>query len=134
VHVFPLQNFGVGNVQIKIGSTRDTITFPVDFIATVEPTSVNDGEINPEKYQLLQNYPNPFNPSTKISFSLPERGFVNLTVYNSIGQKIKTLISRTLEAGRHTVNFNAEGLTAGIYFYKIETVGFVSTRKMILLK
>jgi len=133
-HVFPLENYGTGNVQIKIGSTQDTGSFIVDFIATVEPTSVDDIFYKPDDYQLLQNYPNPFNPSTKITFDLPKKEHVTVTIYNSIGQKVKTLLNRTLDFGRHIVDFNAEGLTAGVYFYRVTTPGFVSTKKMILLK
>jgi hypothetical protein len=125
---------GQGNVQVKIGSTKDSTKFLVDITAIVEPTSVNNMFYKPEKFQLLQNYPNPFNPSTSITFDLPGREFVTVNIYNSIGQKIKTLVNQPLDYGRHKVDFNADGLTAGVYFYRIETDGFVSTKKMILLK
>ncbi len=134
VHVFPINNVGQGNIQIKIGSTRDTVNFPVDITATVEPTSVNALSLKPDKFQLLQNYPNPFNPSTRITFDLPKKEFVSVNVYNSIGQKVKTLLNQSLDSGRHSVDFNGENLTAGVYFYRIKTDGFVSTKKMILLK
>lgn len=86
------------------------------------------------QYSLTQNYPNPFNPATSISFTLPRSEMVKLTVYNLLGQKIKTLIDEFKEAGVHYVNFNAKDLNSGIYIYKIETVSFTQTRKMTLIK
>ncbi|MDT3694988.1 MAG: T9SS type A sorting domain-containing protein [Ignavibacterium sp.] len=86
------------------------------------------------QYNLTQNYPNPFNPSTSISFTLPRSEVVRLTVYNLLGQKIKTLIDEFKEAGVHYVNFEAKDLNSGIYIYTIETVSFTQTRKMTLIK
>jgi hypothetical protein len=98
-------------------------------------TDVNDvpGSV-PTAYALDQNFPNPFNPSTKINYSLPVEGFVTLDVYNSIGQKVATLVNETKTAGNYTVNFDASDLTSGIYFYKINAGSFTETKKMILLK
>jgi hypothetical protein len=88
----------------------------------------------PSAYALDQNFPNPFNPSTKINFSIPNEGFVTLDVYNSIGQKVATLVNETKTAGTYAVDFNASNLTSGIYFYKISSGNFTETKKMILLK
>lgn len=88
----------------------------------------------PDAYSLGQNYPNPFNPSTQINFALPSSGYVTLKVYNLIGQEVATLINGYMEAGSHYVNFNASGLTSGIYFYSINAGNFTSTKKMILMK
>ncbi|MBK7632137.1 MAG: T9SS type A sorting domain-containing protein [Ignavibacteriales bacterium] len=85
-------------------------------------------------YSLNQNYPNPFNPSTKINFTLPQSGFVKLTVYNLLGQQIKTLINEFKESGLHSINFNASDLNSGIYIYKLESNNFTQTRKMTLIK
>ena len=94
-----------------------------------------EGETNsPVDYALLQNYPNPFNPSTQIQFNLPEPRNVKLIVYNLIGQEIKTLVNGFKESGSHTINFDALGLNSGVYIYKIESNGFVQTRKMTLIK
>ena len=87
-----------------------------------------------EDYKLCQNYPNPFNPSTTISYSMPEKGFVKLDIYNSIGQKIETLVNKELQAGIHKVAWNAQNVPSGIYFYKINVNSFSQTNKMILLK
>lgn len=88
----------------------------------------------PEVYSLYQNYPNPFNPSTAIRFSIPEQTNVSLKIFNSIGQEVASLVNGELAAGNHEVNFNASKLSSGIYFYRIETPAFTSTKKMILIK
>ena len=88
----------------------------------------------PANFVLEQNHPNPFNPSTEIGFSLPQNRNVKITVYNSIGQKVATLINSELQAGNHKVNFDASKLTSGIYFYTMESGNFVQTKKLLLMK
>ncbi|OGU37225.1 MAG: hypothetical protein A2068_11150, partial [Ignavibacteria bacterium GWB2_35_6b] len=88
----------------------------------------------PEKAELAQNYPNPFNPSTTIKFSMPEADFANLTVYNSIGEKVAVLINENLEAGFYTYLFDGSKLASGAYVYKLEAAGRVITKKMLLVK
>lgn len=95
---------------------------------------VNEGEATPENYSLEQNYPNPFNPSTTIKFRIPENSFVSLKVYNVLGKEVATLVNEEKNAGIFEVNFNANNLSSGVYFYKLETGNFVKTNKMILLK
>ncbi|MBT8385788.1 MAG: T9SS type A sorting domain-containing protein [Ignavibacteria bacterium] len=85
-------------------------------------------------YLLQQNYPNPFNPSTTIKFSIPEKGNVKLMVYNILGEEIEILLNEVKEAGVHTINYNAQDLTSGIYFYKLDVNGFSRVMKMNLLK
>jgi len=85
-------------------------------------------------YNLDQNYPNPFNPVTQISFSIPQNEFVNLSVYNLIGEKVAELVNETLPAGKYDVKFNAGNLTSGIYFARIKTGNFNKLIKMTLLK
>ncbi len=85
-------------------------------------------------YQLQQNYPNPFNPSTQINYSIPKDGFVNLSVYNILGEKVMTLVDGYKNAGKYSVNLNAKGLASGIYIYKISSNKFAKTMKMNLLK
>jgi hypothetical protein len=94
-------------------------------------------EVNLSKdisFKLDQNYPNPFNPSTRISFTIPQSGYVTLKIYNMIGQEIKNLVSGFREAGEYTVDFSAENLFSGVYIYKIEAGSFSQVRKMTLLK
>jgi hypothetical protein len=88
----------------------------------------------PTTYTLNQNYPNPFNPSTKISFFIEKSGLTTLTVYNVLGQKVATLLSRDLPYGQYSVDFNAEGLSSGVYFYKLESGDLTSIKKMMFLK
>lgn len=97
-------------------------------------TGVNSTNGIPEKFELNQNYPNPFNPSTKISFSLPENETVNLKVYDINGKEITVLVNKVLNAGKHEITFNANGLSSGVYFYTIKTESFTSTKLMMLIK
>jgi hypothetical protein len=107
----------------------------VDFNGSFEYSKSVEAEIiTPDKFELNQNYPNPFNPSTTIKFSLPSAGNVKLSVYNLLGQEVQTLLNGFMEAGVHTVNFNAKNINSGIYLYKIEANGLTSVRKMTLLK
>ncbi|MCU7492366.1 MAG: T9SS type A sorting domain-containing protein [Ignavibacteria bacterium] len=88
----------------------------------------------PEKFELRQNYPNPFNPTTTITYSLPEAGHVRLAVYNLLGKEVAVLADEYQAASVHTVNFNAEGLTSGIYLYRLEAGKFTAYKKLLLLK
>lgn len=88
----------------------------------------------PEGYSLSQNYPNPFNPSTQISYTIPEQGFVTLKVYNSLGQEIATLVNAAKNAGTHNVSFNAANLASGMYFYTMTSGDVRITKKMMLIK
>ncbi len=101
--------------------------------ATINKLMVS-GELTPSVYALEQNYPNPFNPSTKISYTVPEDGFVKLAVYNMLGEEVATLVNSFQKANRYEVNFNASGLSSGIYVYKLEAANYTSTRKLVLMK
>ena len=99
-------------------------------------TQVKEGDLTiPLKYTLSQNYPNPFNPVTTIRYDLKSKSNVQLTIYDLAGRAIKTLVNQTQNAGRHVVEFDASGLSSGIYVYHIKTsAGFVASRKMVVLK
>lgn len=88
----------------------------------------------PNSFILFQNYPNPFNPTTKIKFDLPEKMFITLNVYNSLGEKVTGLINRELSAGYHEVEWNAGIYCNGIYFYEIRSNLISFTKKMVYLK
>jgi len=88
----------------------------------------------PEAFSLTQNYPNPFNPSTTIRFAIPANGNVSLTVYNMLGQKVASLINGYKKAGTYEVNWNADNISSGIYFYRLISGATVVSKKMTLLK
>ena len=98
-------------------------------------------KINSNNYQIQQNnfiisnYPNPFNLSTSISWQLGICGYVTLKVYDILGREVKTLIDKKYyNSGKHTITFNANGLSSGVYFYQIKAGSYVETKKLILLK
>jgi len=100
-----------------------------------------DGELSalPTRFALHQNFPNPFNPTTQIAFEMPVAGNVRLEIYNILGQKVRTLVSRDLNAGFHVYEWNAlsdggQSLAAGVYIYQLTAGDFVQQKKMLLLK
>jgi hypothetical protein len=98
------------------------------------PTDVKDKPVLPKEYKLMQNYSNPFNPSTKIVFELPNTGFVELKVFDVLGNEVTVLVNGEMNAGRHEITFDAKNLSSGMYFYRIKAGNFVKTMKMILMK
>lgn len=97
-------------------------------------TSSNYEDERITDYNLFSNYPNPFNPSTKITFQLPESEFVNLRVFNSLGQEVKILVNRFIGKGKYSVTFDASNLPSGIYIYKLQAGNYTTVRKMMLTK
>jgi len=97
-------------------------------------TGIEDNNFVPKKFSLSQNYPNPFNPSTNIEFSVAKTEMISLIVYNILGQQVKVLVNREVNAGKHIVNFDASSLASGIYFYKLIGSSVNLTKKMILMK
>jgi hypothetical protein len=88
----------------------------------------------PDNFVLSQNYPNPFNPSTTIQYSIPESGNVSLKIFNTLGEEVANLVNEYQEPGIYKVNFNAENLSSGVYYYRLESGRFSQTHKMILLR
>ena len=97
-------------------------------------TAIESEAAIPSKYELGQNFPNPFNPETSIKFSIPQREFVSLKVYNSLGQVVAIPVDKELEAGGYNFKFDAIGLSSGIYLYTIKAGNYIQTKKMILMK
>jgi len=97
-------------------------------------TGINKVNGIPTNFELSQNYPNPFNPTTKIQFSLAKEVNVKLSVYNVLGKEVMKLVDRKLSASIYSVNFNANNLPSGIYFYRIIAGDYVQTKKMLLMK
>jgi hypothetical protein len=90
--------------------------------------------IAPSRFELLQNYPNPFNPNTTIEYTIPVESFVELSVFNSLGQNVKMLVNENQTSGNYKVNFSADGLSSGVYYYRIKAGTFTDFKKIILLK
>ena len=97
-------------------------------------TSVDENKPAPTEFSLQQNYPNPFNPTTVISYSVPEAGFVSLKVYDVLGNEVATLVNGNVTPGNYKVEFNASKLSSGMYIYKLTSREYSLTRKMLLLK
>lgn len=102
-------------------------------------STVNVSVVMPKVYSLSQNYPNPFNPTTMIKYSVPEAQHVTLEIYNSLGEKIRTLVNSAQEAGNHTVqwdglNSSGRSTASGMYLYKITAGKFTSVKKMLLIR
>ena len=107
----------------------------IDFDGSFEYSDVVEVEVNiPAAFSLSQNYPNPFNPSTRIEYSIPSDGFVSLTIYNTIGQEVSTLVNENQTAGNYSVSFSADKLPSGLYFYSLRNGNYTATKKMLLLK
>jgi photosystem II stability/assembly factor-like uncharacterized protein len=87
-----------------------------------------------KNYSLSQNYPNPFNPATKINFSIPKSGLVQIIIYDLMGREVKVLVNEFKTTGEYSVDFNGSRLSSGVYFYKLITDDFVETKKMMLVK
>lgn len=85
-------------------------------------------------FTLEQNYPNPFNSSTTISYRLPHRSHVTLTIVNTLGQCIAEPVNREMEGGYHRLSYNADGLPTGVYFYRVIAEGFAQTKRFVLLR
>jgi hypothetical protein len=111
-------------------------------------TKAEDNVNLPKKFMLHQNFPNPFNPSTKIKFTVPtptlnpssyrgegkREGLIIIIVYDVLGNEVAVLVNEEKPEGNYEVDFNANGLTSGMYFYRLSADGFVQTKKMVFLR
>jgi len=128
----------VGNGLLTNSALRYA-AIDLEFQEECTAVSFDDVTITPTPELLSQNYPNPFNPTTTIAFNLLEAGDVNIEVFNIRGQKVSTLINEHMVAGDHTLvwngtNDNKQQVSSGIYFYKMKSANYSSTKKMILMK
>lgn len=102
-----------------------------DIITSVEQI---EDDLLPTEFRLEQNYPNPFNPSTTIQFAVPKASQVTITIYDVLGRRVATLVDEKYQPGTYKVTFEADELASGVYIYRIQTEGFVQSRKLMLLK
>ena len=110
-----------------------TVFYVDDLSFSGTATSVTD-KSNLNRFKLEQNYPNPFNPSTTISYNITKPENVQIKVYNILGVEVASLVNEYQIAGEHSIKFNAENLSSGIYFYKLNAGSFSQIKKMTLLK
>jgi hypothetical protein len=104
-----------------------------DFVGyTTDIDDITNGVVS--SYQLTQNYPNPFNPVTAIQYAIPEAGFVQIKIYNIIGQQVASLVNMQQSAGNYKVLFDASKLSSGVYLYQINVNNYQQTKKMMLMK
>lgn len=101
--------------------------------------AVEDEKGTPQNYTLGNNYPNPFNPTTQISYELPQESEVELTIYNSLGEEVNTLVNKEQTVGKYTINWSGQNshgelVPGGIYFYTLRTKKFTQTKKMLFLR
>lgn len=128
------QNYSFSD-KVALAGTYSYRLKQVDLDGTYEYSNVIEVNFGvPSDFVVEQNYPNPFNPATTIKFAIPTESMVNLTVFNSLGEQVTTLLSEVKAAGYHTVNFDASKLSSGLYFYSIQAGDFVSVKKMMLIK
>jgi hypothetical protein len=117
-------------------SSSPPLILYVDAITGTIITDIEDASqtVIPERFALYQNYPNPFNPTTTIKFELPQSESVRLEIFNIAGQKVATIIDAKMTAGSHDINFDAQKLASGIYFYRLSTPSVSLMKKMALIR
>ena len=125
------------NVSCLYPYGKDSVLVGTDdgvYIAFTGVTAVNDPIYNPSTFTLSQNYPNPFNPNTTIRYSVQKRSLVTLSIYNILGQSVKTLVNDVKAPGVYEASFDGASLPSGTYFYRLTAGNYSQTKKMVLLK
>ena len=126
-----------------LGDLEDIQDFYINttllMLSTGDDVSLADVTVMPEKFTLHQNYPNPFNPVTTLRYELPEQTHVNITIYDMLGRKVKTILNEQQSPGYKQLiwdasNDNGKPVSASIYLYQIQAGEYISTKKMVLLK
>lgn len=131
------------HIWIKDEFTRVSSADTLQFVFKSAASSSGSGPGLPAEFRLEQNYPNPFNPATRIEYALPQATYVDLSVFNLLGERVATLVDEVQSAGRKVVQFSAHGadsrgnpvaLPSGVYLYRLTTGSFVQTKKMVLIQ
>jgi len=132
---FAFRTAGSGDSTLFVVNSGTTAPAQGVFEYTFVPLGINDPNSGiPTAFNLSQNYPNPFNPVTMIEYSVPNTAFVTIKIYNAAGSEVKSLVAQNHSPGNYYVSFSAEGLSSGVYFYKMEAGDFTGVKKMILVK
>jgi hypothetical protein len=133
----------IGNVVIDMIDVRQSDGYVVvgthgngvySTYLTELPSGIEEVEIHPNTFELSQNYPNPFNSKTIINYEIPITSYVELNIYDILGQKVTTLVSERHQAGYHRVEWDADQISSGVYYYLMKASEFQDVKKMILLK
>jgi hypothetical protein len=114
----------VGNAGVIVRTTTGGVTTVGEYL---NPPVATD-------FVLMQNYPNPFNPATTISFSIPSKSFVSLNIFDALGREVSSLLSEELSAGKYSQQWDAAGLSSGVYFYRLQAGSFVETKKLLVVR
>ncbi|MBI5727202.1 MAG: T9SS type A sorting domain-containing protein, partial [Ignavibacteriales bacterium] len=128
-------------LQVGLRFVADKIagSYSQPIIIQGSPLEVRDGRIIPMEFALMQNYPNPFNPSTVIGYTVPQDSEVEITIYNVMGEKIRTLVRENQQAGYYSATWDGKNefghsISSGIYIYSMNAGKFQSTKKLTFLK
>jgi type IX secretion system substrate protein len=129
-YVYNATNFHLGTNILRGTVTDNQYTRNRYWTLIVKPA---------KKYELAQNYPNPFNGTTNIPFELQNEGNVNITIYDVLGRKVKTLINKPYTFGKHKISWdgtdaNSNNVSSGIYLYRIKTKNYSKTKRLLLLR
>lgn len=133
-----VDGYFVGNNLVLLGVVQPAWNLLQGFVKTYTFTIIDGvervGSDIPEGFSLSQNYPNPFNPATKIEFKIAKRSFVNLRVYNLLGQEVSILVNEEKSPGTYKADFNGLNLPSGVYLYRLTAGSFSETKKMLMMK
>jgi len=142
-------NFASGDTLITVFNNAQTQTFDITLnkqpnsisfdpknliLKTIKSVTDIEDELQPNSFSLEQNYPNPFNPVTTIDFNIGQNSFTTIKLSNILGKEVATIVKGELEAGPHSITFDATSLPSGVYFYTIASGNFKETKKMILMR
>lgn len=127
-HLYRIFFFDNGRVGYILGADRTLLKY--DRTVGI----YEEDQFNAPSFELNQNYPNPFNSQTVMEFTIPNREMVRIEVYDVLGRRVKTLMNKILEPGKHSVSFDASGLPSGVYYYRLTAGTFTAVKKLLLLK
>lgn len=130
---FGIRQGSAGTPNASIDGIRVSDNWGLAVTGTATGVEENNSTL-PTKFDLSQNYPNPFNPSTVIKYQVPQNTFVNVSVYDVLGNQVRTLVREEKAAGSYELRFDASNMPSGVYFYSIQAGVFTQTKKMILMK